>query len=173
MLIITPSCDRFHSPADWNVTFRRHFPGELLSVNPSFAAWIENLFVLNERVAYVGNWKHGFLSMTAVGATNVGCVKVYFDNDLKTNESKWSTVLFEDKKFRLKDIEEKLRFKKGDAFGEFNLGSTIVLLFEAPKGSVVNVASRQKIKMGEALISSASFASKQEEELLQGKGVER
>ena len=70
---------RFHSPTDWNIHFRRHFPGELFSVNPSVARWLEGLFNFNERVVYYGDWKHGFFSMTAVGATNVGSIKVYMD----------------------------------------------------------------------------------------------
>ena len=40
---------RFHSPVDWSIYFRRHFPGELLSVNPSVARWLKGLFSLNER----------------------------------------------------------------------------------------------------------------------------
>lgn len=40
---------RFHSPVDWTVNFRRHFGGELLSVNPRVAKWIKELFSLNER----------------------------------------------------------------------------------------------------------------------------
>ena len=84
----------FHSPADWNVLARRHFPGELLSVNPRVARAIGNLFSLNERVAYLGRWKHGFFSMTAVGATNVGSVKVDIDPDLATNESSWERETF-------------------------------------------------------------------------------
>ena len=71
---------RFHSPVDWKVQFRRHFAGELLSVNPSVASWIGGLFSLNERAVYVGSWKHGFFSMTAVGATNVGSIRVYGDD---------------------------------------------------------------------------------------------
>ena len=70
---------RFHSPTDWEIFFRRHFPGELFSVNPSVAKWLRGLFNLNERVVYYGEWKHGFFSMTAVGATNVGSIKVYMD----------------------------------------------------------------------------------------------
>jgi len=35
--------------------------------------------VLNERAVYVGEWEHGFFSMTAVGATNVGSIKVHSD----------------------------------------------------------------------------------------------
>jgi phosphatidylserine decarboxylase len=74
---------RFHSPADWEVFYRRHFPGELFSVNPSVARWLQGLFNLNERVVYYGQWKYGFFSMTPVGATNVGSIKVYNDPVIK------------------------------------------------------------------------------------------
>ena len=73
---------RFHSPTDWKVKFRRHFSGDLIGVK--FANWIPGLFHINERVVYTGEWKHGFFSMTAVGATNVGSIKIYFD---KVSES--------------------------------------------------------------------------------------
>lgn len=71
---------RFHSATDWNVHYRRHFPGELFSVNPSVARWLEGLFNFNERVVYYGDWKYGFMSYTAVGATNVGSIKVFMDD---------------------------------------------------------------------------------------------
>lgn len=58
---------RFHSPTDWKPEIRRHFHGELLSVNPRIAQWLPGLFCLNERAAYIGQWKYGFHSFTAVG----------------------------------------------------------------------------------------------------------
>lgn len=58
---------RFHSPTDWKPTMRRHFHGELLSVNPKIAQWLPGLFCLNERAVYTGQWKYGFYSFTAVG----------------------------------------------------------------------------------------------------------
>jgi phosphatidylserine decarboxylase len=70
---------RFHSPTDWEIFYRRHFPGELFSVNPSVARWLQGLFNLNERVVYYGKWRYGFFSMAPVGATNVGSIRVYMD----------------------------------------------------------------------------------------------
>ena len=50
-----------------------------MSVNPKIAQWIPDLFTLNERAVYVGRWKYGFFSLTAIGATNVGSIHVYCD----------------------------------------------------------------------------------------------
>ncbi|CAG8616735.1 3409_t:CDS:2, partial [Paraglomus occultum] len=51
---------RFHSPNNWVVEKRRHFAGEL-----PLAIWV--------------------FSMVAVGATNVGSIKINFDPALRTN----------------------------------------------------------------------------------------
>ncbi|KAH3890766.1 phosphatidylserine decarboxylase proenzyme, mitochondrial-like isoform X2 [Dreissena polymorpha] len=137
---------RFHSPSTWTVKHRRHFPGELLSVNPGVARWIEGLFSLNERVVYTGSWQHGFFSYTAVGATNVGSIKVYFDKDLATNTGRAypSTVYYD------KCIDDVL-ITKGDMIGEFNMGSTIVLIFEAPSNFKFSLYAGQKIMFGQPL----------------------
>lgn len=145
---------RFHSPADWTIYFRRHFPGELFSVNPSVARWLQGLFNLNERAVYYGEWKYGFFSMTAVGATNVGSIRVYKDQDLITN-NKTSRSFNEkdlDKNF-LTDTENEdktkgIPVKRGESFGEFNLGSTIVLIFEAPKNFEFGVNRSEKVFYG-------------------------
>lgn len=50
-----------------------------MSVNPAVACRIKELFCLNERVVLTGQWQHGFFSLTAVGATNVGSIRIYFD----------------------------------------------------------------------------------------------
>jgi phosphatidylserine decarboxylase len=46
---------------------------------------LKDLFVLNERVALLGRWRHGFFSYIPVGATNVGSIRINFDSDLRTN----------------------------------------------------------------------------------------
>ncbi|GIY98359.1 phosphatidylserine decarboxylase proenzyme, mitochondrial [Caerostris extrusa] len=138
---------KFHSPAEWTVHHRRHFHGELLSVCPGIVSWIAGLFNLNERVVYSGEWQHGFFSLTAVGATNVGSIRVYFDETLETNRKKCKKGTCEEMHFNPPvNVTE-----KGHPFGEFNLGSTIVLIFEAPKDINFNIAVGQKIKYGELL----------------------
>lgn len=140
---------RFHSPANWLVKHRKHFPGRLLSVRPSLMKRMPEVLHINERVCYVGRWEHGFFSMTAVGATNVGSIKVNFDEDLRTNRRHlWRPdryACFEHK------FSEDVQLKAGQDFGEFNFGSTIVLIFEAPKNSTFDVKANEKIKYGQLM----------------------
>ncbi|XP_078409973.1 phosphatidylserine decarboxylase proenzyme, mitochondrial isoform X3 [Cetorhinus maximus] len=140
----------FHSPADWRVAHRRHFPGSLMSVNPGVARWIKELFCHNERVVLAGEWTHGFFSLTAVGATNVGSIRIYFDNDLHTNSPRYMKGSYNDFSF-VTNNNKGITMRKGEHLGEFNLGSTIVLIFEAPKDFTFNLKPGQKIRFGEAL----------------------
>ncbi|XP_030762478.1 phosphatidylserine decarboxylase proenzyme, mitochondrial isoform X1 [Sitophilus oryzae] len=134
---------RFHSPADWKPTHRRHFSGELLSVNPRIAKWLPGLFVLNERAVYLGEWAHGFFSYTAVGATNVGSIRVIFDKTLQTNQKRKTH------KFKDACLGSGITLHKGDLIGEFRMGSTIVIIFEAPVDFKFDIAHGQKVKMGQ------------------------
>jgi phosphatidylserine decarboxylase len=137
---------RFHSPANWDVAIRKHFPGELLSVNPGVVKMVRGLFVFNERIVLNGIWTHGFFSMSAIGATNVGSMKIVFDKDIQTN---LPTAILNGQPLEKKYLEE-LKLKQGDEVGSFNLGSTIVLIFEAPQSFHFTVQSGQKIKLGQS-----------------------
>ena len=53
--------------------------GELLSVAPWVVKQVPNLFALSERVLLGGYWEHGFFSLTAVGAYNVGSIEIDMD----------------------------------------------------------------------------------------------
>lgn len=141
----------FHSPTDWNVHHRRHFSGSLMSVNPGVARWIKELFCYNERVVLTGGWKHGFFSLTAVGATNVGSIRIYFDRDLQTNSPRYTKGSHNDVSYVTNNNQDGIVMRKGEKLGEFNLGSTIVLIFEAPKDFTFNLKAGQKIHFGEAV----------------------
>ena len=155
----------YHSPTDWVVKIRRHFPGQLYSVSPYFQKNFKNLFILNERVSLLGNWKHGFFSMTPVGATNVGSIKLNFDKDLITNYSMTgrknkSVVDCYEATYWNKsnatangngESSEGIPIVKGEEMGGFMLGSTVVLCFEAPKNFQFDCKIGDKVKMGQRL----------------------
>ncbi|CAD5121843.1 DgyrCDS10311 [Dimorphilus gyrociliatus] len=129
---------RFHSPTDWTVKERRHFPGQLFSVNPEVAKWLQGIFNFNERVVYDGRWRYGRFIMIPVGATNM----------LQTNVksvTEPSSKTFYNRKGKGIDV------KKGELFGDFNLGSTIVLVFEAPEKFRFKISADQKVKYGQPL----------------------
>lgn len=143
---------RFHSPVSWVVSSRRHFAGELYSVSPYLVRTLPGLFTLNERVVLLGKWRYGFFSYTPVGATNVGSIVINFDRELRTNSLTTDTAADRAAE-KAKEKGEPYSgyaeanygsasavlgghaLKRGEEMGGFMLGSTIVMVFEAPKGT--------------------------------------
>lgn len=145
---------RFHSPTAWVVERRRHFTGDLFSVSPYIVNRLKDLFVLNERVALLGRWKHGFYSMVPVGATNVGSIRINFDESLRTNTRHMTHPAHTFTEAVYTSASSALGGQPllpGEEMGGFRLGSTIVLVFEAPKDWKFDVKAGQKVKVGEAL----------------------
>jgi phosphatidylserine decarboxylase len=170
---------RFHSPTNWVVERRRHFAGELYSVSPYLQRTLPGLFTLNERVVLLGRWRWGFFSYIPVGATNVGSIKINFDRELRTNSLTTDTAADRAAEDAAARGEPYLGFaeatyqaastvlgghalRRGEEMGGFQLGSTIVLVFEAPVGERSEsggkkvgwnwtVEKGQTVKMGQAL----------------------
>lgn len=169
---------RFHSPANWVVERRRHFAGELYSVSPYLQRTLPGLFTLNERVVLLGRWRWGFFSYIPVGATNVGSIVINFDRELRTNSLTTDTEADRAADEAARRGEPYLGFaeasyegaspvlgghplRRGDEMGGFQLGSTIVLVFEAPaegkdqdgntKGWEWKVQKGQRVRQGQAL----------------------
>jgi phosphatidylserine decarboxylase len=157
----------FHSPVSWIVEERRHFVGELYSVSPWLQQRLKDLFVLNERVVLLGRWRYGMFSMTPVGATNVGSIVINFDKELRTNSFTHDATEASSKggfaEATYKGASALLGgypIVKGAEMGGFKLGSTVVLVFEAPAskpgspgqgGFRFLVERGQKVKVGQVI----------------------
>nr|XP_009758386.1 PREDICTED: phosphatidylserine decarboxylase proenzyme 1, mitochondrial-like [Nicotiana sylvestris] len=124
---------RIHSPVDWNVLGRRHFSGRLFPMNERATRTIRNLYVENERIVLEGKWQEGFMAMAAIGATNIGSIELFIEPTLRTNRP-WKKMLHpeppEEQVYEPKGTGVFL--KKGDELAAFNMGSTVVLVFQAP-----------------------------------------
>lgn len=210
---------RFHASTEMLAVSRTHFAGQLLPVNPIVAKILPNLFSANERCAVFGSWKYGFYSYTAVGATNVGSIKLSFDPTVKTNSYKqdwhagfnplealgWvyrgnnnktnnnssnnnnngsnkatttthaapnaeyvcnpdmaiseqgkptavpSTPFCKPHLVDHRVYPVPIQLSRGDEVGLFELGSTVVLIFEAPVDFKFNIKAGDKVMVGQPL----------------------
>ena len=114
----------YHAPCDLSVLQALYIPADLYSVAKKLLLKIPNLYVKNERVILKCKMRNGgILWMVFVGALNVGKMRFDFDTRIQTNAcASRAEALYE---------YENLKFKKGDHLGNFELGSTIVLVAQS------------------------------------------
>ena len=113
---------RYHMPTNVKVLKAVHIPGKFYPVNmPSLKKRV-NLFAENERVVILCETvsKKRFY-MVLVSALNVGVMQVSFEQRIQTNASAIRPQAYD---------FHNLNMNKGDDFGCFEMGSTIVILAE-------------------------------------------
>ncbi|KJH53132.1 phosphatidylserine decarboxylase [Dictyocaulus viviparus] len=137
----------FHSPTHWVAKMCRHVPGLLLSVRPSLLSHVPHLFCLNERVVLNGLWKHGFFSLSAVAATNVGDIVIDAEPTLRTNVARRKKD-----KILHTEVDVQKVYRPGDRVGEFRLGSTVVLVFQAPSTISFAIKAGDPLRYGQSLV---------------------
>ena len=113
---------RLHMPCDGQLVRMIYVPGSLFSVNPVTARGVPNLFARNERVVCLfESPQHGVFAAVLVGATIVGSIATAWHgvvNPRRTGKiAEWTYA------------EPPVSLRKGEEFGRFLLGSTIVMLF--------------------------------------------
>ncbi len=111
---------RYHMPCNVKVLKTVHIPGKFYPVNiPSLKKRI-NLFIENERVVIMCETQSNkIFFMVLVSALNVGVMQVSFEPRIKTNADAQICSVYE---------YESLYLNKGDDFGCFEMGSTIIIL---------------------------------------------
>ena len=113
---------RYHIPTDLKVIKAVHIPGKFYPVNVKSLKMRVNLFIENERVAILCEATNGKrFYMVLVSALNVGVMQVSFEPSIQTNATAKTP-----KEYNF----DNLYLKKGDDFGCFEMGSTIVIIAE-------------------------------------------
>ncbi|EFC32785.1 phosphatidylserine decarboxylase [Campylobacter jejuni] len=132
---------RYHSPCDMRILSATYTNGTLYSVNEKHLKRISNLYIKNERVSLKCQNEKGIFWLIFIGAQNVGKMRFNFDTSIQTNAK--SSHNFTRK-------YENLNFKKGEELGNFELGSTIVLISQ--KGLLnFNLKAGKSVKFGEKI----------------------
>lgn len=133
---------RYHIPTDLQVLKAVHIPGKFYPVNISSLKMRVNLFIENERVVLLCESTNGKrFYMVLVAALNVGVMQVSFEPNIKTNSSHLEPTLYE---------YEDLHLKKGDDFGCFEMGSTIVIIAQEDMLELENIAYTD-VKYGQTI----------------------
>ncbi len=133
---------RYHMPLDLTIKSLTHIPGKLYPVNMPLLRNKKDLFIENERVIIETLDSRGFTHMLVlVGALNVGKMVVTFEDNIKTNSH-----IREPRHYTY----DELQMKKGDLFGWFEMGSTI-LTFSQKDAITTKVSIDQKVSFGEEI----------------------
>jgi phosphatidylserine decarboxylase len=136
---------RFHMPCAACVRRAVYIPGTLWPVNRLGVENIEGLFARNERLcAFLAVGGEAVdLCLVAVGATMVGAVRVRFD-DLRTNVPGGRRL---DRTY----TDPLPHFAKGEEWGRFEFGSTIVLLSTPGLLALDDHAPGSRLRLGERI----------------------
>ena len=137
-------CHHIFSPFDGKIFGYEYIPGKLFTVNLFGVNNIRNLYCINERLSLFMDSNIGKIALIAVGATNVGKIVFSSLNNISTNKyfSKYDT-----------NSNLNIPVSKGDELGYFELGSTVILLFQSSKVELDNFYFGQEIKYGMPIAS--------------------
>lgn len=114
---------RIHMPAAGVARRNTYVRGELFSVNASTARAVPRVFARNERLICDFDTELGRMAVILVGALFVGSIETVHCGEVNPPPRARKAPLV---------IERGVgrRFEKGEELGRFNMGSTVVLLFQ-------------------------------------------
>ena len=134
---------RIHAPLGGSITGYTVVPGNLWPVNAEGVQNIEKLFCVNERLTTLIESPRGPCAVVKVGATNVGRIRALYA-DVITNAAATREVQRE-------TLATPVAVERGGELAMFEMGSTVVLLFQPGFTPGPKVATGTPIKLGEPL----------------------
>ena len=110
-----------------------YVPGRLFSVNEATAQRVPKLFARNERVLTLFDSDFGRFAVVLVGALNVGSIATVWAGDITPAARRVVTHI----------AGRGGVLDKGAELGRFNMGSTVILLFETDRARLASAAARR------------------------------
>ena len=136
---------RIHMPVNGQLTDMIYVPGRLFSVNQRTSRVVPNLFARNERVICLFTTEVGPMALILVGALLVGSIETVWSGVIIPNQ------LSQVQRWHYPPAQAPI-LSQGAELGRFNMGSTVILLFEAKQVSWLSeITVPQKQFMGQSL----------------------
>jgi phosphatidylserine decarboxylase len=133
---------RVHMPLRGDLKETVYVPGRLFSVNAITASHVPKLFARNERVLTLFDTAFGQVALVMVGALNVGSIATVWAGDITPAAHRVMTRL----------PARDLSLEKGAELGRFNMGSTVILLFQQGRARwLVDVRAGAIVRLGQSL----------------------
>lgn len=135
---------RVHMPITATVKQMIYVPGKLFSVNTATVKQIPDVFTKNERVIAIFDTEIGKIAIILVGAMIVGSIVTSWHGQVTPapshNITNWNYQ------------DNNLTLERGEEMGLFQLGSTVIVLFENNTINFSeNITINSSIKMGEKI----------------------
>ncbi|MCG3172843.1 MAG: Phosphatidylserine decarboxylase proenzyme [Myxococcota bacterium] len=137
-----PDYHRIHMPLEGRVTAFRHVHGALYPVNEISVESVDRLFAVNERLITWLDTPAGKAALVMIGATCVGRIRVVY-NELATNSGAGPVGL--------QPVRDYPPLAKGAELGRFELGSSVVLLFQKGRFELDQLPPRARVRMGQKI----------------------
>ncbi|NBI41161.1 phosphatidylserine decarboxylase [[Haemophilus] felis] len=136
---------RVHMPCDGTLHKMIYVPGDLFSVNPFLAEHVPNLFARNERVICVFDTAFGKMVQILVGATVTASMSTVWAGVINPPRPEQVTTW-------TYDGDNAIQLQKGQEMGAFQLGSTVINLFEKDHVQLADhLQVNVPVRMGEIL----------------------
>lgn len=113
---------RIHMPLSGQLERMIYVPGDLFPVNNASVNNVENVFARNERVITIFNTDIGKVALILVGALFVGSMETVWAGQITPTKNRCIQAQ--------QYSQDEVKLDKGEEMGRFNMGSTVILLFE-------------------------------------------
>jgi phosphatidylserine decarboxylase len=133
---------RVHMPLRGELKETLYVPGRLFSVNAVTAQHVPGLFARNERILTLFDSAAGQFALVLVGALNVGSMATVWAGDITPAPRRVITRV----------PAPPTTLEKGAELGRFNMGSTVILLFEPNRARWhPSVRAGCEVRLGQSL----------------------